>query len=88
MSLTEAIARGDPNHRVACRDSGEVGELMEALERMAAGLKNKAEIAETISGGDFTVCVPLASDDDVMGSCRYRPVRRAMDVSVRLPQEG
>lgn len=65
----------------------ETGKLLESMGKMAKNLKKTAEVAETISQGDFHVSVPLLSDRDVLGLALTRMVKslkNAVNVAERI----
>jgi len=65
--LAETIRLGDLSERLESDLQDEVGQLSQALNAMADGLEQKAQLAGAIAGGDLTVDVQLASDKDQLG---------------------
>ena len=53
--------------RLRLNRQDEIGQLAHALDAMADDLQIRAELAESIAGGDLTREVVLASDKDVLG---------------------
>ncbi len=65
--LAETIRLGDLSERLETDLQDEVGQLSKALNAMADGLEQKAQLAGEIAGGDLTVDIQLASDKDQLG---------------------
>ena len=65
--LAETIRLGDLSERLESDLQDEVGQLAQALNAMADGLEQKAQLAGAIAGGDLTVDVQLASEKDQLG---------------------
>lgn len=65
--LAETIRMGDLSERLESDLQDEVGQLSQALNAMADGLEQKAQLAGAIAGGDLTVDVQLASEKDQLG---------------------
>ena len=65
--LAETIGLGDLSERLDTDLNDEVGQLSKALNAMADGLEQKAQLAGAIAGGDLTVDVQLASENDQLG---------------------
>jgi len=65
--LAEAIRLGDLSERLDSDLNDEVGQLSQALNAMADGLEQKAQLASAIADGDLTVNVQLASENDQLG---------------------
>ena len=68
MKLAKAIGdEGDLSYRLEMASADELGQLGHALDNMADGLKDRAELAEKIASGNLRVEVELASEKDVLG---------------------
>lgn len=65
--LAEEIAKGDFSTRMNLQRQDEIGQLANALDRMAESLKKQADVAEEISQGNLTVDVVLSSEKDQLG---------------------
>jgi len=65
--LAETIRLGDLSERLESDLQDEVGQLSQALNAMADGLEQKAQLAGAIADGDLTVDVQLASEKDQLG---------------------
>lgn len=73
--LAKAIQEGDLSQRLAHPAADEVGQLSQALDRMADSLQEQVHLAEQISQGDLAVDVRLASDRDQLGLSLQRMVK-------------
>ncbi len=62
------IARGDLSHDVEMVQKDEIGELAESFRGMQDSLRNKAEVASVIAGGDFSQMVEIMGGRDVLGN--------------------
>jgi methyl-accepting chemotaxis protein len=78
--LAEEIARGDFSTRLNFAMTDEIGQLSQALDRMADNLQKQADIAEEISKGNLTVDVQLASDKDQLGKALKQMVEYLNDI--------
>jgi methyl-accepting chemotaxis protein len=64
----DRIAEGDLDVTVTHTSKDEVGAMAEAFRRMVAYLQRTADAAETVSGGDLTVDISMASERDRLGA--------------------
>ena len=62
------IAGGDLSHDVEIVQKDEIGELAESFRDMQTSLRNKAEVASAIAGGDFSRMVEIGEGRDLLGS--------------------
>ncbi len=67
VEFAETVRAGDLSRRLNLKRNDEIGQLALALDSMAEGLNQKAQVAEAIAGGDLTVEVPIASEQDHLG---------------------
>ncbi|APG27769.1 hypothetical protein A7E78_07925 [Syntrophotalea acetylenivorans] len=67
VEFAETVRAGDLSKRLNLKRNDEIGQLASALDSMAEGLHQKAQVAEAIAGGDLTVEVPVASEQDHLG---------------------
>ncbi len=68
--LTQVLkqaAAGDITVVTDYQSGDEVGQMAEAVRLLTSAQRQKAELAETIAGGDLTHRVELASDKDALG---------------------
>ena len=79
-TLADTIGAGDLSQRLQIQSADEVGQLGTALNSMAEGLEQKAQIAEKVANGDLTMDVHLASDKDVLGRALRTMVDRLNDL--------
>jgi methyl-accepting chemotaxis protein len=68
LVMADQVAGGDLSHRLGSSSGDELGELSRALDRMSAGLQEKADLADSIAKGDLTHDVVPASDRDAFGN--------------------
>ncbi len=62
----DMIAVGDTNIKINYDSEDEIGELGRAFVKMASGIREQADILAVIASGDYTVSIPVRSDNDVM----------------------
>jgi methyl-accepting chemotaxis protein len=67
VSFAESIASGKLNNRLNISQNDEIGELGIALNKMAATLQQRAELATDIAKGDFQKDIALLSKEDTLG---------------------
>lgn len=67
-SVADSVAEGDLSKSLESTAQDEVGNLARAIDRMSAGLREKAEVASSIANGDLTMDVELAGDNDMFGA--------------------
>jgi methyl-accepting chemotaxis protein len=65
--LADAVAIGDLNHKVEVKSNDEIKDMVDALNKMTANLRATVNVAEAISGGDFTTEIKRLSDKDALG---------------------
>ncbi len=63
----DAIAKGDFEQQLTVKRKDEFSHMADALNRVTAGLKDKAALTEAIAGGDWSRTVPILSDNDGLG---------------------
>jgi methyl-accepting chemotaxis protein len=80
VELAQAIQRGDLSQRVRLKRQDEIGQLAVALDAMADGLQNRAQLAEKIAAGDLTVSISLASEQDTLGGALQAMTDRLNDI--------
>jgi len=81
MELAKAIGdQGDLSYRLQLDSADELGQLGDALDTMADGLKARAELAELIAAGNLKVEVKLASEKDVLGRALANMVNKLNDL--------
>ena len=67
VQLAKEIAEGRFTSRLHMTSRDEIGQLGQALDRMADSLQEKAEVAEKIAHGNLNVDVQLSSEQDQLG---------------------
>ncbi len=67
VGLADAVARGDLGQSVAVSSRDEVGDVIQALNRMVVNLNATATVADAIAAGDLTVQAKRLSEQDRLG---------------------
>jgi methyl-accepting chemotaxis protein len=80
VALADAVAQGDLDQEISVRTNDEIKDLVTALNRMTGNLRETADIADQIAGGDLTVAAKLLSDKDKLGMALERMVQKLRDV--------
>ena len=80
VALADDIALGDFSQRLNLARKDEIGQLANALDRMAANLEEKARLAEVIAEGDLTQEVQVASARDQLGNALKIMVKGLRDM--------
>jgi len=80
VELAEAVAIGDLNHDVAHKSNDEIKDLISAMQRMTANLRETAEVAAEISNGNLTVTPKPLSEKDTLGKSLLDMVERLRSV--------
>lgn len=80
VSLAQAVAIGDLNQQVTTNTNDEIKDLIDAMNRMTANLRETANIANQIAGGDLTVQPKPLSDKDTLGHALESMVERLRGV--------
>jgi methyl-accepting chemotaxis protein len=65
--LAERIRQGDVSFRLNLVTRDEIGQMSTALDAMADGLAERANLAEMVARGDLRADVQLVSDKDALG---------------------
>ena len=68
LQVAERLARGELDVEVGARSRDEVGQLLEAIQRMVAYLREMAGVAGAIAAGDLSVEVVPRSEADTFGT--------------------
>lgn len=80
IGLANSVAIGDLDARIDVRTNDEIKDLVDALSRMTANLRETAQIADSIAGGDLTVHVKPRSELDTLGIALQRMVEKLRSV--------
>ncbi len=72
VALAKAVREGDTSLRIDVNRGDELGQLSHALNDMAEGLKQRADIIGKVANGDLRVRVPLLSKQDTLGLAMER----------------
>ena len=68
------MAMGDLDRRISVRSNDEIKDLVDALNRMTANLRDTAKVAGTIAQGDLSVEAKPLSDKDTLGIAMQRMI--------------
>jgi methyl-accepting chemotaxis protein len=66
VEAANTIATGDVAIHTNINSKDELGELAAAFDKMAEGVQHQAEIMTQIARGDYSISVPMRSDNDPM----------------------
>ena len=80
VELAEAVAIGDLNHEVTHKANDEIKDLISAMQKMTANLRETAGMAAEIANGDLTVTPKPLSDKDTLGKSLLDMVERLRSV--------
>lgn len=70
----QRLARGEIEVEIEKYNNDEIGQVADALNRLAEQNRHTAAMAETMSGGDFSVEIEPKTEDDVLGTSLKRLV--------------
>jgi len=74
VELADGVAMGDLDRRISVRSNDEIKDLVDALNRMTANLRETAKVAGTIAQGDLSVEAKPLSDKDALGLAMQRMI--------------
>ena len=74
IGLADAVALGDLDQSFAIKTNDEIKDMVVALNRMTANLRETAKLADTVADGDLTVEAKPLSDKDTLGLALRRMV--------------
>ncbi|WP_237152214.1 methyl-accepting chemotaxis protein [Oryzibacter oryziterrae] len=80
VELAEAVAIGDLTHDVEHKANDEIKDLIGAMQRMTANLRETAGVATEIAAGNLTVTPKPLSDKDILGESLLNMVERLRSV--------
>jgi methyl-accepting chemotaxis protein len=80
VELAEAVAIGDLNHDVEHKSNDEIRDLITAMQKMTANLRETAGMAAEISNGNLMVNPKPLSDKDTLGQSLQDMVERLRSV--------
>jgi methyl-accepting chemotaxis protein len=84
LAAARGIARGDVNQNVEHDSRDELGEMTQEFGRMVAYLEGHVAIANRVAGGDLTVKVVPASEQDALGNALSTMVENLADLAGEL----
>jgi methyl-accepting chemotaxis protein len=67
VDLAKGVSEGDLSQSIEVRSDDEIRDLVNALNHMTGNLRQMADAADAIAGGDLTVSVRPQSDRDQLG---------------------
>jgi len=67
LDAAEQLAAGDVRARIPEHGDDEVGQLLDAMQRLVTYLREMAQVAEAIAGGELTSHVEPRGPDDALG---------------------
>ncbi len=82
--FTKQVAEGDLTGNLAVEQQDEIGMLAGAMNKMAGNMRELAQAAEKIAGGDLTVHVAALSDRDTLGHALKRMVEKLSSIIVEI----
>ncbi len=82
--VAKAIAVGDLNQHVDIDQQDEVGRLADSFRTMTEALKDKADAAEQIAGGNLAVELKVASDKDILGKSMANMVQSLKEMNAEV----
>lgn len=68
MNALKKLAKGEVNVKAEKRYQDEIGDMVDALNTMAAKQQRASDIAQKVSTGDLTMLVKPESENDVLGN--------------------
>jgi len=68
VAVADRLAQGDMSGTIEVRSADEVGQLLQAMQRMMVYLREMVTFAEQIAAGDLTVSVQARSGADAFGT--------------------
>jgi methyl-accepting chemotaxis protein len=81
---SERLAEGDVDVALNVTSKDEVGQLAASFEKTVAYLREKAELAEAVAGGDLTVDATPRSEKDLLGTAFQKLVGDLRDIVGRV----
>lgn len=68
VSMANTIAQGDVREKLKLSQLDEIGELGNSMDEMIDSLRNRADLAKQIAGGDLSQNVTVYSEHDTLGT--------------------
>ncbi|MBF0224865.1 MAG: MCP four helix bundle domain-containing protein [Desulfobacterales bacterium] len=75
-----AVSKGDLTKNIQITSKDEMGEILENMKKMVENLKETANIAEQMAGGDLTVEAKILSDKDILGQSLTLMLEKLRDI--------
>jgi methyl-accepting chemotaxis protein len=83
-TASERLAEGDVDVALNVASNDEVGQLAASFEKTVGYLREKAELAEAVAGGDLTVDATPRSEKDLLGAAFQKLVGDLRDIVGRV----
>ncbi len=83
-TAAERLAQGDVDVELNVTGNDEVGRLARSFEHTVAYLREKAELADAVAGGDLTVDATPRSEKDLLGAAFQKLVGDLRDIVGRV----
>ena len=84
VDFVRKISEGDLSGNMVFQQNDEVGELAKSMNKMVANMRELAQSAEKIAGGDLTVQVAALSDRDMLGHALKKMVGKLSDIIAEI----
>ncbi len=84
VAFTKQVAEGDLSGKLAVEQQDEIGMLSGAMNKMVGNMRELAQAAEKIAGGDLTVSVAALSDRDMLGHALKRMVEKLSSIIAEI----
>jgi methyl-accepting chemotaxis protein len=84
VDFIKRISQGDLSASIAFQQNDELGVLAGFMNNMGANMRQLAQSAEKISGGDLTVEVAPLSDRDMLGHALKKMVAKLSDIIAEI----
>ncbi|MBN2106207.1 MAG: HAMP domain-containing protein [Deltaproteobacteria bacterium] len=83
-AFIKKVAEGDLSGNLAVEQQDEIGMLSGAMNKMVGNMRELAQAAEKIAGGDLTVRVAALSDRDTLGQSLKRMVEKLSTIIAEI----
>jgi methyl-accepting chemotaxis protein len=84
VTFTKRVAEGDLSGNLAVEQQDEIGILAGAMNKMVGNMRELAQAAEKIAGGDLTVRVAALSERDTLGQSLKRMVEKLSTIIAEI----
>jgi len=84
IDFADTISRGDLSEQVLSKSNNEIGQLNNALQRMAASLRQKVDLAQDIASGKLSTHIDKQSEQDHFGETLQKMTGNLRDVVAKV----